>query len=170
MFSWLQKDRFVPFVNFKNALILEVWPHASSQRTVYLVISVRLWTSRLVSEDDTISNDNYTECHRSGTDSAAGMGVIMDMITCTNLIRLQYLNGHWASVRRLLFLGGFLHSDAVTMSRFLVPICSSSCKCWWRIVLGFNSDCLRFYYSPGWLCCVVLCCWLGTILSSLALD
>ena len=89
------------------------------------------------------------------------MGVIMDMITCTNLIRLQYLNGHWASVRRLLFLGGFLHSDAVTMSRFLVPICSSSCKCWWRIVLGFNSDCLRFYYSPGWLCCVVLCCVVG---------
>lgn len=142
-------------------LVLEVRPHASSQRRAYPVISVRLWISRLVSEDDTVSNDNYSQCHRSSTDSAAGMGVIMDVITCTNLIRLQYLNGHWASVRRHLFLGGFLHSVAVTMSRFLVPICSSSCKCLCRMGLGFHSDCLRFCYLPGWLCCVVLCCVVG---------
>lgn len=140
-------------------LVLEVRPHASSQRRAYPVISVRLWISWLVSEDDTISNDNYSQCHRSSTDSAAGMGVIMDVITCTNLIRLQYLNGHWASVRRHLFLGGFLHSVAVTMSRFLVPICSSSCKCLCRMGLGFHSDCLRFCYLPGWLCCVVLLVW-----------
>lgn len=151
-------------------LVLEVWPDTSSQRTAYPVISVRLWTKRRVSEDDTISNDNSSQCHRSSTDSAAGMGAIMDVITCANLIRLQYLNGHWASVRRHLVLGGFLHSDAVTMSRFLVPICSSSCECLWRVGLGFNSDCLCFCYLPGWLCCVVLCCWFGTILSSLTLD